>query len=83
MGGAGTPPAFGCLLGAHDMVLKLLRDIELILWAGAPISLASKLARLSSKTQGLSQYVHCRNEVATRADMVLEVSLYSYHFVTS
>lgn len=55
MGGAGTLPAFGCLLSAHDMVLKLLRDIELILWVGAPISLASKLAMLSSKVQDLTQ----------------------------
>lgn len=55
MGGAGTPPAFSCLLGAHDMVLKLLQDTELILWAGAHISLASKLATLSSKVQGLTQ----------------------------
>lgn len=55
MGGAGTLPAFGCLLGAHDMILKLLWDIELILWVGAPISLASKLAMLSSKVQDLTQ----------------------------
>lgn len=38
MGGAGTPPAFGSLIGAHDMVLKLLQDTELILWAGAHVS---------------------------------------------